>query len=74
MVVIFLETTETGNKEVCRLEMIDGQVAISGKRTIAEEFLGYAKRNGIPLEVALNDAPRRYDGAYLRAVVEGAND
>lgn len=61
MVVIFYRTTAEGSREVARVENRGG--VLDGPRAYVDLLLG----KGQGIEQAMRDAPRRFDGAYLRA-------
>jgi hypothetical protein len=64
--VLFYLTVSTGQQLVCVIESVDGQVMVHGQRAYAESLLNKVDGGAILSEV-LRDAPRRYDGFYLRA-------
>lgn len=66
MVVTFYRTTESGSKERGRVTYENGKLESKDKGLLR---LLFANGDDTPekIEAAMRGAPRRFDGAYLRA-------
>ncbi len=72
MRVTFYETTVRGSEVTGRIEYEAGTLASYDADGELEFLLrGVDRDDPAAVEAALRDAPRRFDGAYVRAGVEG---
>jgi hypothetical protein len=73
MRVIFLRTTTTGQDPAGVIVYQNGRLTIDQEaQALADHLLRDVDRsNAQAVEAALRQAPQKYDGAYLRAAVEG---
>jgi hypothetical protein len=71
--VRFFETTSSGQQEVASLTLMGLERHVTGDRELIDEFLASRELSEITnaeLLELMKDAPRRFDGAYLRASLE----
>jgi hypothetical protein len=73
MMVVFYRTLPSGSTRDGRIVLDAGRLAVEGAEHEAEVlFEGVDRADLAAVEAAMRDAPRRFDGAYLRAeFVEG---
>lgn len=73
MRVIFLRTRKTGQEQTGVIVFQSGRLAIDPEVTAAADHLlrNVDRGDAAAVEAALRQAPAKYDGAYLRAAVEG---
>ena len=66
--VIFYRTVRTGQEVAATVSMTDSGVVVEGRARMAEMlFRGVDPDDQDAMLIAMRDAPRRYDGSYLRA-------
>jgi hypothetical protein len=66
--VRFYQTVKGGQRELSRVTLRDGKLRMSGNREVVKRFLEPVDTKDMKaVEAAFKDAPRRFDGAYLRA-------
>jgi hypothetical protein len=70
--VVFYETTVDGPNQVASLQVSAEKRIVEGNQAIIDLFLQSQELRAISdteLLVLMEDAPRRFDGSYLRAEV-----